>query len=118
MTESARLAADLHAEALRLGFSRVGIVAAVTPPHHEAFQGWLAAGLAGVMQPWLERHEPLRRSLDAILPAARSVVMLATDHAIGAGPTAEPLPPGRGRVARYARGDDYHDLLRTRLNAL
>lgn len=118
MAESARLAADLRAEALSLGFCRVGIAGAGPPPHHDAFERWLAAGLAGVMQPWLERHEPLRRSLDAILPAARSVVMLATDHAIGDGPAAEPLPPGHGRVARYARGDDYHGLLRDRLNTL
>ena len=47
--------------------------------------------------------------------------MLATDHAtgpsIGEGVAIDP-EPGRGRVARYAWGDDYHDLLRTRANAL
>ena len=113
------LAAAVRAQALRLGFSRVGIAPALAPPpHHAAFRDWLSAGLAGVMEPWLSRHEPLRASLDAILPAARSVVMLATDHALGTGPAAEPLSAGRGRVARYARGDDYHDLLRGRLNAL
>jgi epoxyqueuosine reductase len=110
--------AELRREALRLGFARVGVAAAASPPHHEAFRGWLAAGLAGVMQPWLERHEPLRRSLEAILPGTRSVVMLAIDHGTGAGPGTEPLEPGHGRVARYARGDDYHDLLRSRLNTL
>lgn len=112
------IAAALRAEAARLGFGRVGIVTAVPPPHHEAFRGWLAAGLAGVMEPWLNRHEPLRQSLEAILPGARTVVMLAIDHGLGAGPGRESLPPGHGRVARYARGDDYHDLLRSRLNAL
>ncbi len=117
--EFGELTAAIRAEALRLGFSRVGIAPALAPPpHHEAYRGWLAAGLAGGMQPWLARHEPLRASLDAILPAAQSVVMLATDHALGGDPAAEPLPAGRGRVARYARGDDYHDLLRERLNAL
>lgn len=110
--------AELRHEALRLGFARVGIAAAASPPHHEAFRGWLAAGLAGIMQPWLERHEPLRRSLEAILPGARSVVMLAIDHGIGVGAGSEPSEPGHGRVARYARGDDYHDLLRSRLNTL
>ncbi len=112
------LVAALRREASGLGFARVGIAAAGTPPHHEAFQGWLAAGLAGVMQPWLERHEPLRKSPESIMPGARSVIMLATDYSVGDGPSAEPLPAGHGRVARYARGDDYHDLLRTRLNHL
>jgi epoxyqueuosine reductase len=112
------LLGGLRSRAAELGFSRLGIAAAGSPPHHEQFRGWLAAGLAGVMQPWLERHEPLRRSPEAILPTARSVVMLATDHTIGTTAAAEPLPAGRGRVARYARGDDYHDLLRPRLNSL
>lgn len=112
------IAAALRAEAARLGYGRVGIVTAVPPPHHEAFRGWLTAGLAGVMEPWLARHEPLRQSLEAILPGAKTVVMLAIDHGLGAGPGRESLPPGHGRVARYARGDDYHDLLRSRLNAL
>jgi len=112
------LAEAVRQEARRLGFSRVGLAAAGSPPHHEAFRGWLAAGLAGSMESWLGRHAPLRENLEAILPAARSVVMLATDHPLGSGPAAEPLPPGHGRVARYARGDDYHDLLRPRLNRL
>ena len=112
------IVAALRAEAARLGFGRVGIVAAAPPPHHEAFRGWLTAGLAGVMEPWLARHEPLRQSLEAILPGARTVVMLAIDHGRGAGPGSEPLAAGHGRVARYARGDDYHDLLRSRLNTL
>lgn len=112
------MADALRNEAIRLGFARVGIAAAGTPPHHEAFRGWLAAGLAGVMEPWLTRHEPLRRNLEAILPGARSVVMLAIDYAIGAGPASEQIEGGHGRVARYARGEDYHGVLRERLNAL
>ena len=110
--------AALRDEAVRLGFGRLGIAAAGQPPHHEAFRNWLTAGLAGVMQPWLERHEPLRQSVAAILPGAQTVVMLAIDHGLGGGPGSEPLAPGQGRLARYARGDDYHALLRSRLNSL
>ena len=113
--ETAALIAALRMEAVRLGFSRVGIAPAVPPPHHEAFQGWLAAGRAGVMQEWLARHEPLRRDPANLLPDARSVIVLATNYP--ADPPAA-AAPGRGRVARYARGDDYHDLLRARANAL
>jgi len=109
------LAAALRAEAVRIGFCRVGIAPAVPPPHHDAFRHWLAAGRAGVMHEWLARHEPLRRDPANLLAAARSVIVLATDYP--ADPPAEP-EPGRGRVARYARGDDYHDLLRERSNVL
>jgi epoxyqueuosine reductase len=109
------LAAALRAEAVRLGFCRVGIAPAVPPPHHAAFQHWLTAGRAGVMHDWLVRHEPLRRDPAHLLAGARSVIVLATDY-----PAEPPTPAesGRGRVARYARGDDYHDLLRARANAL
>lgn len=104
----------LRAEAVRLGFSRMGIAAAGVPPHHEAFRDWLGRGLAGPTGTWLTPHEPLRRSPSAVLEGARSIVMLATDHA-----TAVPAAGrGRGRVARYAWGDDYHDILRERLNTL
>jgi epoxyqueuosine reductase len=120
--DAAALAADLRCEALRLGFSRCGIAPATAPPHHAAFQAWLAAGLAGVTARWLERHEPLRADASALLPGVRSVVMLATDHAThpGGGPGNEPVAAGqgRGRIARYAWGDDYHDLLRARGNVL
>jgi epoxyqueuosine reductase len=114
--DAATIAAELRAASLRLGFSRMGITSLVEPPHHEAFRGWLARGLAGPTRQWLERHEPLRRSAASLLDGARSVVMLATDHAVS--PDTADCPPGRGRVARYAWGDDYHDLLRSRVNEL
>ena len=82
------------------------------------------------MTSWLARHEPLRADPQTLLPAARSIVMLATDYdtsprtpsrhrAVAAdGHDVTAAPPGHGRVARYAVGDDYHDLLRSRLNGL
>lgn len=116
----ADLLRDLRCEARRLGFGRLGVAPADParrPPFiHREFQRWLDAGLAGAMEPWLREHEPLRRDVRPLLEGARSVVMLATDHAtadVGAAGTA-----GQGRVARYAWGGDYHDLLRTRINAL
>ena len=112
--------ADLRREAERLGFSRLGIAPAARPPHHDALARWLTAGFGGATASWMQRHEPLRADPATLLPGARSIVMLATDHATGApaaggGPAA---PDGHGRIARYAWGDDYHDLLRDRGNRL
>lgn len=107
----------LRAEALALGFSRLGVasVAARDPAVHAAFRAWLDRGLAGPMTGWLTEHEPLRRDPEGMLAGVRSVVMLATDHP-RPGPDAP--APGSGRVAAYARGDDYHPLLRRRVNRL
>jgi epoxyqueuosine reductase len=113
--DTAELITALRAAAVGLGFSRVGIAPAVSPPHHETFRHWLTAGHAGVMQEWLTRHELLRRDPGNLLADARSVIVLTTDYP--AEPPAADVP-GQGRVARYARGDDYHNLLRARANAL
>jgi epoxyqueuosine reductase len=112
-----QLVVGLRTEAQRLGFARLGVAPAGRPPHHEAFVGWLTRGLAGVMAGWLARHEPLRRHPAALLPGVRSVIMLATDYSSPAAERGQD-EPGRGRVSRYAWGDDYHDLLRDRVNAL
>lgn len=113
------LVAELRAEALRLGFSRVGIAAAEAPPRHDRFRAWLDRGYAGAMESWLRRHEPLRADPGLLLPGARSVVMLATDYSSAAADeTTSTSGRGRGRVSRYAWGADYHDLLRERVNAL
>ena len=111
------LVAELRSVASSLGFGRLGIAPVARPPHHDAFRTWLARGLAGPMQEWLARHEPLRGDPTLLREGAASVIMLATDHATrgGAAPVVE---PGQGRVARYAWGDDYHDLLRARANDL
>ena len=117
--DAANLAGPLRAEAARLGFARIGIAAATAPPRHDVFQAWLDRGFAGVMEAWLKRHEPLRGDPQSLLAGARSVIMLATDYsAVAPGDAAEPVEQGRGRVSRYAWGDDYHDLLRTRVNTL
>ena len=110
----------LRRESARLGFSRLGIAPAGPPRRQDLVRRWLDQGLAGAMQQWFERQQPLRGDPAVLLPGVRSVIMLATDHATTGGNTADAggAGEGRGRVARYAWGDDYHDLLRSRINML
>lgn len=120
---AADLAIALRAEAVRLGFARIGIAAAAPPLRQDVFRQWIAQGHAGVMEAWLKRHEPLRGDPRTLLPGARTVIMLATDYSTAMPETrgpdaADPPQQGRGRVSRYAWGDDYHDLLRDRVNDL
>lgn len=68
------------------------------------FRAWLDAGLHGGME-WLERDADARRRFDSILPWARSAVVVARE--VPGGPA--------GNVARYARGDDYHAVVRREL---
>jgi epoxyqueuosine reductase len=119
---------ELRQESVRLGFSRLGIAPAGPPPRQDLVRRWLDQGFAGVIRQWFERQEHLRADPATLLPGVRSVIMLAVDYATehatapdapeGASADTDAGGQGRGRVARYAWGDDYHDLLRSRVNML
>ncbi|CAN5542329.1 tRNA epoxyqueuosine(34) reductase QueG [soil metagenome] len=108
------LESRLKLEATALGFSLSGIAPATEVDSFPLFERWLDAGYAGEMH-YLQKHRDQRRDPESILPACRSVLMLGYEYAP---PSTIPLPPSRGRVAAYARGPDYHTVIRERLNTL
>lgn len=104
-------------KAYSLGFDLIGIAPAGRAPHAEAYQRWLAQGYAAGMQ-WLAREPERRTDLRQILPEAQSVVVVGLSYF-----TVNPPPelwhdPSRGRIARYAWGADYHDIMLPRLREL
>jgi epoxyqueuosine reductase len=105
------LSALVKDEARAQGFDRVAIGAARPPLHGAAFQRWLDAGYAGTME-YLARTRAERLAPDRLLPGMRSVVAVALNY--GHDEAHETWRP----VARYARGRDYHDVMRPRLRAL
>jgi len=82
------------------------------PEHLEAYRLWLAQGLHGEMH-YLERHLPLKADPTQILPEARSILVVACNYFL---PDSELQPAYR--VARYARGDDYHGFMKKMLEQL
>jgi epoxyqueuosine reductase len=112
-------ATALKAHALALGFNLIGLTPAVPSPRLDAYLRWLEGGLHGTMS-YLARPDRLarRRDLNAILPGARSLIIVGLDyHALNV-PAALLTDPARGRIAAYAWGLDYHDLMTPRLEAL
>jgi len=105
---------EIRAEALRLGFCDLGFApAAGLPRWGEDLAAFVAAGRHGAMG-WLADSAARRARPTGAWPAARSVIVLATRH-----PAPEPPPPpGRGAIAAYALGRDYHDVIKKRLKAL
>lgn len=95
------------------GFDAAGIAPVHLPEEAPRLQAWLEAGYAGSMG-WLERDPDVRIDLRRRFPWARSVLVVmrryAPDHVPATG-----LAP---YVASYALGDDYHDVLLPRLEAL
>ena len=107
----------LVAKAHALGFALCRVARCGPPRHGPDFGLWLDAGMAGEMSPWLERGRDKRVDPQTVLPDARSVVVLAMNYWQGPR-TAAQSRDDTGRVARYAWGDDYHEMIETRLRAL
>jgi epoxyqueuosine reductase len=97
------------------GFDRAGVATLEPMARGEALLAWLERGDHAGMA-WLERNTELRREPARLLPGARSVVCVALAYAPQEG--AEPSGDLWPRVARYARGEDYHELFWRRLEAL
>src|SRR5262249_28812085 len=117
----AGLAERIRARGEALGFERIGFSAAGRSPRSEALRRWIAHGYAGSMA-YMEkdvegRADPTRRS-----PWARTIVSAAVHYAPPPGPAdraARSAGPGIAPfVSGYAVGDDYHDVLRARLDDL
>jgi epoxyqueuosine reductase len=106
----------LKSLAIECGFDRAGVCELGRAEHADRFIDWLRreehAGMA-----YLERRLDVRLDPSGILPGARSALCVALQYhppASGVDPDGDLWP----RVARYARGDDYHDLMLARLREL
>lgn len=135
---------QVRAQALALGFELCRFAPAETPVHADALRHWLSEGRAGEMT-YLERNADKRCDPQAVLPGAKTVIVLALNYYQGAASEARPsvsvldanpaktdapgpesaLPAADtvslgapGRIARYAWGDDYHSLLDQKLAEL
>ena len=109
--------AGIKAAALRLGFDACGIAPAADHPELRFYNEWLARGYAGSMS-YLHRTASRRADVRAVMPNARSVIATATVYNTNRPYSTEESDPSRARIARYAWGDDYHDVISQRLDAL
>ncbi len=90
--------------ALAEGFVAAGVASARRPVSFDVFAGWVRAGRHGGMA-WLERDFDARRRFDSVLSGTRAVLAVAR----------EAPGLGQGNVAKYARGEDYHRVVRRHL---
>lgn len=97
-----------------LGFELVGITPAEESQTIQRYREWLKNGYAGEMG-YLERHLPLKKDTRKLLQEAKSVISLAMNYYTLDPPNELVNDPSRGQISRYAWGDDYHEVIRTRL---
>ena len=106
----------LKARALELGFHKIAIARAQPLERDRAaLAAWLAGDRHATMA-WMARDPDRRADPEAMLPGCRSVVALAMNY--GPGSASVPDRPGTARIARYARGRDYHRVLGGKLKEL
>ena len=108
------LSVRIREEALRMGFFRVGITPARPLPNSERFTMWLNEGMYGEMR-YIERQAPRRLDPGLILDGARSILVLALNYYTAGTFSGSPL---KGKISRYAWGDDYHAVAKARLEAV
>ena len=113
----APLTAEIVSRLRAAGFALVGVCDARPIDRAEAFRAWLEAGHAGDMN-YLAEHLDARIDPRAMVPGARSVVCVADRYADGSPDPRRIDGLPTGRIARYARGRDYHQVLRERLEPI
>jgi epoxyqueuosine reductase len=101
-----------------LGFQAVGIAGADLSAAEPRLLEWLENGWHGEME-YMARHGALRARPAELRPGTVRVISCRMDYlADSPGSVEEELQPGRAYIARYARGRDYHKVLRQRLQEL
>jgi epoxyqueuosine reductase len=116
--DRAALREAIEVRARELGFALVGVARAAPASRAAELRRWLADGKHGEMQ-WIAERVEQAVDVRTMLRGARSVVCVADRYHDGRPDRvdADAARP-RGRIARYARGKDYHDLIRDRLRRL
>jgi len=121
-----QLKAQLISFARQIGFDSCRIAACDMPTHASEFREWLRQGAHGEMN-YMQRGEEKRCDPQKVLPGAKSIVVLALNYFQGEGnrrsPASAKLRRGRqtaatGTIARYAWGDDYHDVIEAKLDKI
>ena len=112
-----KLSEKIRRRALALGFDLVGLAPARRAEHADALLPWLESGCHAGMS-WMARNPETRAEPARLLAGAKSIVCVALAYGAEIPPAKFWNDPLRGRVARFAWGPDYHDLITPRLEEL
>jgi epoxyqueuosine reductase len=109
-TVSSHLVRQLAAE---VGFQLAGVASAGSAPDFDRFRGWVDRGLPGEMRYLTDHRADLRADINSLLADTKTVISVGMLYA-GRGISS----PAVGHIAAYADGEDYHNVIRRRLETL
>ena len=107
----------IKSKARELGFDLCGVAPANDFPELAFLREWVARGYAGEMA-YIPRSADRRADVRAVVPGARSVIVTGTVYNTVPPYASAEARPDVALISRYAWGDDYHDVLKKRLEAL
>jgi epoxyqueuosine reductase len=110
-------AAEVKTRAAACGFDLCGIAPVADFPELAFLREWIARGYHGEMG-YMARTAERRMDLRAVLPSARSVIVLATVYNTPQPYSTANTDAARAAIARYAWGDDYHTVIEQRMQRL
>lgn len=116
MTQTLLSSALVKQQAVASGFNIAGVIRARPALTLDAYFRWIDAGMHGTMT-YLARpdRQVRRQDLTVILPDVQSLILVGLDYATNSVPIEMLNDPARGRIASYAWGADYHDVMTPRL---
>lgn len=107
----------LRARAWDLGFDICGVASVEPGEDLDRLDTWIAAGYAGDLD-YVTRSAEARRDPSRVLPGARTAIVLGTIYNTDQPRNIDRASPGDARIARYAWGEDYHEVIGRRLHLL
>ena len=110
-------ASAIKERARALGFDLCGVAPATNHPELKFFREWLARGYGGTMT-YLHRSAEKRLDIRTAEPTAQTVIVTGTLYNTDRPYSTEIADPDRAQIARYAWGDDYHDVIGARMESL
>jgi epoxyqueuosine reductase len=111
------LKARLVLFARQIGFDFCRIAACNAPAHAAEFREWLNEGAHGEMN-YMQHGEEKRCDPEQVLPGAKSIVVFALNYFQGNAALQAATTAKTGRVARYAWGEDYHEVIANKLHKI
>jgi len=107
---------NIKQKAIELGFNLCGVTPAKPSPTLSAYMRWIQKGMHGAMG-YMARTDRIsrRQNLQQIMPSAKSLILVGLDYHAKYADSETLNDPSRGRIASYAWGLDYHNVLDVRL---
>ena len=108
-----KLTSEIKKISLELGFDKVGITSAIQPAKSLNLEIWLKRNYHGIMD-WMENHADKRMDIQKLFPDAKSVICVAHNYFT---PYAHSDNKRKGKISRYACGEDYHKVMKRKLKS-